>query len=127
MWNVVPCSTQQCRLVTDGGSNLNSLNEKFIQLAVADVSSMNGLFLVTSRHISRCAGQKGSYYDQLALRYKIACARVLMEAISSLEMKAWIRDSIITIAIFLAQDDVISPHFGSRNDVLTVPDPSRRP
>lgn len=106
MQNVVPCSTHQRSRYGNHGGLPDHLNSGFVQLAATNASSLDGLFLVTSRHLSQYLPQKGAYFIQLALQYKIACARSLMEAISSLEKRSSISDSTITLAIFLAQDSV---------------------
>ncbi|KAF6829571.1 hypothetical protein CPLU01_07857 [Colletotrichum plurivorum] len=101
MHNVVPCSKIETTQTT------RRLNEEFVQLVATTATALNGLFLVTCRHLSLSLPQRGSHFTQLALQYKVVCARRLMEAISSLEMRSSICDSVITIAVFLAQDEIL--------------------
>jgi hypothetical protein len=84
------------------------LNKQFVKLAVTNASCLDGLFLVASRHVSQYLPHKAPYFIQLALQYKIACARSLMDAISSLDMTSSISDSTVTLPLFLAQDEVIT-------------------
>jgi hypothetical protein len=108
MQNVVPCSTFQRNEFKHLGKNSQYLNKQFVQLAATNASSLNGLFLVASRHVSQYLPHMGPYFIQLALHYKIACARSLMEAISFLDTKSSISDSTVTLPLFLAQDEVIT-------------------
>ncbi|KAJ5833404.1 transcriptional regulator family: Fungal Specific TF [Penicillium riverlandense] len=107
MANVVPCSNLQRCQISHPESRTQHLNKQFIQLAATNASSLNGLFLVTCRHLSQCLPHKGPYFIQLALQYKIACARSLMEAISSSGMRSPISDSTLVLALFLAHDDIL--------------------
>jgi len=111
MQNVVPCSKLQRSEINDPGNCTQPLNEQFVRLAATNATSLDGLFLVTCRHLSQCIQLNGPYFIHLALQYKIACARSLMGAISTLEMRSSIGDSTITLAVFLAQDEVIAIPF----------------
>ncbi|KAF6791673.1 hypothetical protein CSOJ01_14313 [Colletotrichum sojae] len=99
--NFVPCSSTCANSQTD-----RHLNNQFVQLAATSGSALNGLFLVASRHLSLCLPQWGPHFTQLALQCKVACARLLAEAISFSEMRSPISDSTITIATLVG--DVIS-------------------
>ncbi|KAF0324549.1 hypothetical protein GQ607_008253 [Colletotrichum asianum] len=103
--NVVPCSTFEHNQGRPPGASARDMSKQFVQLAATSISGLNGLFLVTCRHLSYCLPQQGAHYAQLALQYKVDCARILMQAISTLETQSPISDSIITVAIFLAQDE----------------------
>ncbi|RDW87957.1 hypothetical protein BP5796_03651 [Coleophoma crateriformis] len=107
MHNVVPCSNIQ----RNGFNHLESctqyLNKQFVQLAATNASSLDGLFLVASRHVSQCLPHMGPYFTQLALQYKIACARSLMEEISSLDTRSSLSDSTVILPLFLAQDEIL--------------------
>jgi len=118
MANVVPCSSLQRNQISHQESCTQHLNQQFVQLAATNVSSLNGLFLVSCRHLSQSLPHKGPYFIQLALQYKIACARSLMEAISSSEMRSPISDSTLALPLFLAHDDVIMP---ASLDLLNIP------
>lgn len=107
MQNVIPCSTVQRNELNHLGKYTKHLNKQFVQLAATNASSLDGLFLVASRHVSQLLPHMGPYFIQLAIHYKIACARSLMEAISFLDMTISISDSTVTLPLFLAQDEVI--------------------
>ncbi|BCS30773.1 uncharacterized protein APUU_81076A [Aspergillus puulaauensis] len=105
--NVIPCSTlQRSQISYPGKVGTPLLNTQFVQLAATSASSLNGLFLVTCRHLSQHLPHNGPYV-QLALQYKIACTRSLTEAISSSEMRFPISDSILALALFLAHDEIL--------------------
>lgn len=106
MINVVPCSTLQRKQISYPESSTQHLIKQFVQLAITNASSLDGLFLVSCRHLARFLPHNGPYFTQLALQYKIACARSLIEAISSSDMRYPIGDSTLAIALFLAHDDV---------------------
>jgi hypothetical protein len=108
MQNVVPCSTFHRNELNHGGKYSQHLNKQFVQLAATNASSLNGLFLVASRHVSQYLPQMGAYFVQLAIHYKIACAQSLVEAISGLDTASSISDSTVTLPLFLAQDEVIT-------------------
>lgn len=108
MQNVVPCSTFQQNELNRQGKCSQYLNKQFVQLAATNTSSMNGIFLVASRHVSQYLSHMGPYFIQLALHYKITCARSLMAAISLLDMTSSISDSTVTLPLFLAQEEVIT-------------------
>ncbi|KAH6654922.1 hypothetical protein BKA67DRAFT_566638, partial [Truncatella angustata] len=107
MQNVVPCSDLQRSKINHPGDHTQHLNRQFVQLAATHASSLDGLFLVTCRHLSQCLPHEELYFIQLALQYKVSCARSLIEAISALGMRSSISDSIVTLAIFLAQDEIL--------------------
>ena len=107
MANVVPCSTLQRSQISHPESCKQHLNKHFVQLAATNASSLNGLFLVSCRHLSQYLPHNGPYFVQLALQYKIACVRSLREAISSSEIHSPISDSTLALPLFLAHDEVI--------------------
>ncbi|KAK0377185.1 hypothetical protein CLIM01_05439 [Colletotrichum limetticola] len=105
--NVVPCSNYEPTRSGFLDGCTGSLNHQFIQLAATSSSALNGPFLVISRHLSHCFPQQKPHYTQLALQDEVACARLLMDVISCLKMRSPISDSIITIAVFLAKDEIL--------------------
>ncbi|KAH9230913.1 hypothetical protein K456DRAFT_39204 [Colletotrichum gloeosporioides 23] len=105
--NVVPCSTFEYNQSRLPGASARNISKQFVQLAATSISGLNGLFLVTCRHLSYCLPQQGAHYVQLALQYKVDCAQILMQAICTLETQSPISDSIITVAVFLAQDEIL--------------------
>ncbi|KAI3553834.1 hypothetical protein CABS03_09417 [Colletotrichum abscissum] len=106
--NVVPCSNYEPTRSGFLDGCTKSLNHQFIQLAATSSSALNGPFLVISRRLSHCFPQQKPHYRQLALQDEVACARLLMDVIiSCLKMRSPITDSIITIAVFLAQDEIL--------------------
>ncbi|KAI2705214.1 transcriptional regulator family: Fungal Specific TF [Penicillium roqueforti] len=107
MANVVPCSTSQRSQISHPESCTQHLNKHFVQLAATNASSLNGLFLVSCRHLSQYLPHNGPYFVQLALQYKIACVRSLREAISSSEIHSPISDSTLALPLFLAHDEIL--------------------
>lgn len=110
MQDVVPCS----KFEDDGISHVGTqaLKRQFIELAVTNSKSLDGLFLVACQHITRrfspSMPHKQQHFIQLALQYKIACTQALREAISSLDMQSSISDWVVGLVLFLAQDEVRS-------------------
>ncbi|RDW72798.1 hypothetical protein BP6252_06705 [Coleophoma cylindrospora] len=107
MHYVVPCSKVQRNDFNHPESCKQYLNKQFIQLAATNSNSLDGLFLVASRHVSQFLPHMGPYFTQLALQYKIACARSLMGVISSLDRRSSLSDSTVTLPLFLAQDEIL--------------------
>lgn len=60
------------------------------------------------RQLSQRLPHEESHLIQLALQYKIACARSIIEVLSSLETRPSISDTAVVVALFLAQDEVIT-------------------
>lgn len=104
--NIVPCSAFKPSGVDIPDASGQYLRVHFIRHAILSPRSLNGLFLVACRHLSMSTFGQKSHFLHLALQYKITCARSLAEDIASTDTRAWISDSTVTLALFLAQDEV---------------------
>jgi hypothetical protein len=78
---------------------------QWVPFAFADRCLLNGLFLQTCRKIAALQGHpQAEYYERLALKYKIACIRLLRALVSSGPTAP--SDKLIAGSLFLALDEV---------------------
>ncbi|KAK7950975.1 uncharacterized protein PG986_006703 [Apiospora aurea] len=91
---------------------ITNLASQFVRLAFVNSNSLAGLFLVACRHLSQYSSQvmphELPHFIQLTLQYKVACTQALREAIACLDIQSSISDWVVGLALFLAQDEVLT-------------------
>lgn len=94
------------------------MTEEWTRLTVRRSDSLDSMFLIACRHLSRVAQlqpDRRQHYKQLALQYKVSCLQKLNKDFSmEMERASTISEETIATVMMLASDEVrIQKHFQS--------------
>jgi hypothetical protein len=99
---VVPFDKNHCKHFTDNPEYLEGMRREFLPLVLTNMGLLSGALLATCRTIF--VQSQNPVYDQLAIRYKIACLGHLNNAIPcETDFK---EDTTVVQALLLASNDV---------------------
>lgn len=117
MQHVTLCSRFKPCSAEPPDTSMKELPSQLINLAITSANTLIGLFLVAARHLSLHHFDQKAEVIELTLKYKIAYAKHIAEALELTASGSSISDSTVALALFLAQDEVKSlPLFSHRRD-----------
>jgi hypothetical protein len=103
---VIPFGKRHCTRYTASEEWKYHMFTELVPVALSSPALLDGVLLSACRHLSDAV--KNPQYMQLALMYKLACIRSLNQIL--LGQGTPVNDATITLAIFLAADEV-GAHF----------------
>lgn len=97
--------------------------KEWVRLALGNAGFLNGIFLSSSRHLSKICQQlqQQQQFTNLAIRYKLVCVRALSDAISSGAKTMTFSDSVVAETMVLAFDEVSVQRIDSNNELGAFP------
>lgn len=111
---VIPIQSVECNRILVPDEYRKLMSEEWARLIVRRGDSLDSVFLIACRHLSRVQPNQRQHYKQLALQYKASSLQKLNKDFSlEVDRASTISEETIATVMMLACDEVSMPNFFS--------------